>query len=305
MKERKEKKTAKIMANVLIAILTLAIGLSIGQPLLAADTNVTDLATRTHFHGIAVDRKNPSRILLATHHGLHVVSPDGKAVRISETTDDFMGFTPHPVDPKILYGSGHPVGGGNLGFITSTNGGKSWVKLADGIGGPVDFHQMDVSKADPNVIIGVFAGLQISKNGGRTWAKAGPAPGRLIDLAASAKQADTFYAATQSGLTRSTNGGRTWQAAHSLRQPVSMVHVTSNGIIYAYQLGEGLIRTSETGLNWKLVNNKFGGAYILHFAVNPANEKTLYAITMNPKTRSQAIIMSRDGGKTWNKIGKS
>src|SRR3546814_5804623 len=65
-----------------------------------------------------------------------------------------MGFTPHPADPEVLYASGHPAGGGNLGFIVSRDGGQSWAKLSDGAGGPDDFHQMDISKADPQVIYG-------------------------------------------------------------------------------------------------------------------------------------------------------
>ena len=84
------------------------------------------------------------------------------------------------------YASGHPAGGGNLGFIASTDGGKSWTRRSDGVGGPVDFHQMDVSKADPQVIIGAYRGLQISRNGGHSWETAGPLPQRTLDLAASA-----------------------------------------------------------------------------------------------------------------------
>jgi hypothetical protein len=44
---------------------------------------VTALATETHFHGIAVDAKDPSRLYLATHHGLFVVDAEGKASQIS------------------------------------------------------------------------------------------------------------------------------------------------------------------------------------------------------------------------------
>ncbi len=94
--------------------------------------------------------------------------------------------------PSVLYASGHPASGGNLGFIISIDGGKSWAKLADGVGGPVDFHQMDVSKADPKVIYGLYGGLQRSADGGRSWSKVGPAPDGLIDIAASGQDADTL-----------------------------------------------------------------------------------------------------------------
>jgi photosystem II stability/assembly factor-like uncharacterized protein len=215
-----------------------------------------------------------------------------------------MGFTPHPSDPNVLFGSGHPVAGGNMGFIKSIDKGKTWRKLADGVDGPVDFHQMDVSKADPNIVVGVSGGLQISRNGGRSWQKIGPAPDGLIDLAASANDTDTFYGATRRGLVRSTDGGRSWQAAHLLRQTATMVHVSHDGSVYAYQIGSGLMRTSEPGLNWRVLTNDFGVAYILHLAADRANLKVLYAITTNQQTRAQAILTSRDGGKTWRNLGE-
>ena len=71
---------------------------------------------------------------------------------------------------------------------------KGEVKLADGVGGPVDFHQMDVSKADPNIVFGNSRDLQHSKDGGLTWSMVGPAPEGTMDIAASARNADTVYA---------------------------------------------------------------------------------------------------------------
>src|SRR3546814_2377830 len=75
----------------------------------------SDVCSSYLFHGIAVDPCNPDRLYLATHHGFFAVGPDGVAQQVSETEDDFMGFTPHPSDPNVLYASGHPAGGGNLG----------------------------------------------------------------------------------------------------------------------------------------------------------------------------------------------
>jgi hypothetical protein len=38
-------------------------------------------------------------------------------------------------------------------------------------------------------------------------------------------------------------------------------------------------------------------------AVDPENAKLLYAITSNQRTRTQAIVTSPDGGKTWKVLG--
>jgi photosystem II stability/assembly factor-like uncharacterized protein len=132
------------------------------SPAMAAEgVPLSQLRQQTHFHGLAVDPTDRSRLYLATHHGFFLLGADGMATRVSQV-QDFMGFTPHPGDSRILYASGHPAAGGNLGFIASTDGGATWTQLSPGANGPVDFHQMDVSPADPNVIYGAYGNIQVS-----------------------------------------------------------------------------------------------------------------------------------------------
>ncbi len=285
----------------LMAVVTVvtAGGFLAGGSYSAAESTLSALAKQTHFHGIAVDPSDPSRVYLATHHGLYTLATDGSARQVSASRDDFMGFTAHPSDPTILYASGHPAGGGNLGFITSTDGGRSWAKLADGAGGPVDFHQMDVSKADPKIIYGVYGGLQRSADGGRTWSKVGPVPDGLIDMTASGKGAGTLYAATKSGLFWSVDAGRSWQPAHIVKRPATMVQAAGRGDVYAFIFGTGLVRADDGAVNWRLVSNDFGGAYVLHMAVDGKDGRGMYAVTLNPETRAQGVLVSRDRGETW------
>lgn len=268
----------------------------------AGDATVQSLAKETHFHGIAVDPNDSSRLHLATHHGLYLLGLDGRVRPISNTRDDFMGFTPHPSDSSVLYASGHPAGGGNLGFITSTDGGESWAKIANGVDGPVDFHQMDVSRADPNVVYGVYGSLQRSNDGGQSWSKAGPVPDGLIDIAASGKDASMLYAATQNGLFKSTDAGRSWQMANVIRQPTTMVQVTGKGEVYAFIFGTGLVRAEDGGVNWQLVSNAFGGTYVAHLAVDNKDGRKLYAVALNPQTRAQTVLVSEDRGVNWTPL---
>jgi photosystem II stability/assembly factor-like uncharacterized protein len=259
---------------------------------------LADLLKSTHIHGLAVDRADPNRLLIATHHGLHALDVDaGTFAPVSEARDDFMGFTAHPAEAGILYASGHPSGGGNLGFIASQDGGKTWETLSAGANGPVDFHQMDVSKADASVIYGVYGGLQASRDGGRTWQRVGPARDGLIDLAASARDVDRLFAATEQGLAVSRDGGESWQPDPSLRQPVSMVETTADGAVYAFMLGSGLMRAEEPSLDWQALSNGFGDRYLLHLAVDPYNHDRFFA-----STQHNEMLASGDGGRTWRAI---
>jgi photosystem II stability/assembly factor-like uncharacterized protein len=287
--------------NLCVRLLVLAaISAILTSSSVAAEKTVAALAKETHFHGIAVDAADPSRLFLATHHGLYVTRADGKAQLISEVRD-YMGFTAHPTDAQTLFASGHPAGGGNLGFIISRDGGRTWTKLSDGVDGPVDFHQMDVSKADPKVVYGVYDSLQRSDDGGSTWRRVGPAPDGIIVLAASSLDTDTIYAGTQNGLMKSTDGGRSWQQAYE--RTTTMVHVTRDGTIYAYFVGLGLARASEKNPAWQLVGGSLGGEVMLHFAADPLDPQRLYAVSYHPRTRMSRVIASRDGGRDWSQLG--
>lgn len=290
--------------RVAIGLAGLAAGATLLQaPPASAETTVAALAAQTHFHGLAVDARNPSRLLLATHHGLFAVTSDGKATQISATSDDYMGFTAHPSDPLVLYASGHPAGGGNLGFVVSSDGGRTWARLSEGLGGPVDFHQLDLSKADPRIVYGVFGDIQRSEDGGRTWRRIGPPPDGLIDLAASRRDANALYAATQKGLFKSADAGRSWQLAYFLSRPATMVHVTQAGDAYAFMVETGLLRAKREAENWEIVSPGVGRDVILHLAADPGDDRRLYAVTYGTQTRAQAIVASRDGGASWTVLG--
>ncbi|WP_275099409.1 WD40/YVTN/BNR-like repeat-containing protein [Sedimenticola hydrogenitrophicus] len=205
------KANIECLAAILALILVPAIGAAESAPL-------SQLRQNTHFHGIAVDPRTPGHLYLATHHGFYHLAPDGSATRLSEDRNDYMGFTPHPRDVDILYATGHPARGGNMGFIRSNDGGKTWQQVSKGVEGPADFHQMDVSRADPSHVYGVYRGnLQHSADGGDSWNIVAPAPKGLMDIAASAQDVNRLYAATQQGLLSSDDGGRTWRTAYLFR----------------------------------------------------------------------------------------
>src|SRR5262245_38144593 len=220
------------MNRVIATAVALMTALSMtAQPARAERVPLATLDRQTHYHGIAVDPADPSRLYLATHHGFYLVYPDGTAERIS-VVQDFMGFTPHPTDPSILYASGHPSSGGNLGFLLSADGGATWSQVSPGYNGPVDFHQMDVSPADPQVIYGNYGDIQVSRDAGKTWQMAGPAPQGLISLAASAQDANRIYAGTEGGLLVSDDAGATWRKAAFEGEIVTMVTTGPDGALY-------------------------------------------------------------------------
>ncbi|NJN47332.1 MAG: exo-alpha-sialidase [Candidatus Competibacteraceae bacterium] len=198
-----------------------------------------------HIHGIAVKPDDPLQLYVATHHGLYTASMDGMVAAVSDAKHDFMSFAVHPTETKLLYGSGHPAGGGNLGFIGSTDSGKTWRQISPGVKGPVDFHAMTVSTAGPKVIYGIHGGLQVSRDGGLTWELVGPLPKKTIDLAASGTAVETLYTGTAEGLLVSRDGGKSWQSAYPSKNPAPLVEAEQNGVIYAFIVGVGLLKYQD------------------------------------------------------------
>lgn len=259
---------------------------------------LNDLAGRTHYHGIAFGRGGSAALLLATHHGLFAVNGNGEASRVS-AVQDFMGFSPGPADPLTYYASGHPAGGGNSGFLKSSDGGANWTRISDGANGPVDFHQMDVSPADPKTVYGSYGDLQVSHDGGESWSVVGAAPAELIAIAASAIAPEQVYAATKRGLLISRDGGTSWQPLAFEGEIVSLAETGADGNLYAFVLGRGLMTANETTADrFNVLSNSFARSIPLHLAADSADSLHL-ALT----TQANEVLESRDGGSTWTPFG--
>ncbi len=264
----------------------------------AAAETLTELAGHTHIHGIAVNRAGTAKLLIATHEGLYAVDAAGNATLVS-AVHDYMGFSADPANPLAYYASGHPAEGGNLGFLATKDGGASWTQISPGLNGPVDYHTMDVSPADPKTIYGSYDGLQVSRDGGKNWTMAGALPEGLIDIAASALERDRIFAATQTGLFLSADAGASWAPLQFAGEAVSVVETGADGALFAFVVGRGLVAANERAPSeWTVLSKDFGDAIPLHLAVDPKNGKTVYAAT-----HTNAVLVSEDGGAGWRSFG--
>jgi photosystem II stability/assembly factor-like uncharacterized protein len=268
------------------------------EPGATETTTLSALQRTTPIHGLAVQRQGPDLLYLATHRGLFAIAADGLARRMSVRHDNFVKLRRHPTDPGILYASAYAAGNGNLEFIMSADGGKTWQRLAVVQATAVDVHSWAISPVDPNIIYAVFGGLQISRDGGRSWQISGKVPDRSVDLAASAIDAARLYAATEQGLFVTLDRGQTWQSAYMPGRAAAMVQTTKLGKLYAIVKGAGLIRGTEPTLRWVSLSNDFGDARIMDLAIDPGNADNFYALTA-----SGNVLSSTDGGRTWTMFG--
>lgn len=256
------------------------------------------IADVSHIHGIAVNLSDPSRLYLATHDGVFLTSPDGTAEKVSSNTDDYMSFTSHPSDANTFFASGHPKTGGNSGFLVSRDGTSSWEQVSPGVNGPVDFHAMTVSPADPNVLYGLYGEIQTSADGGKTWEVVGAPPADIYGLAASVSDPKMVYAATGQGVMVTRDGAKTWEPSGPAGQPASFVKAAPDGTVYAFVVGSGLVKLAKSASEWEPITNRFGNRILIHFAADPSNPDNLFAVTQQSE-----VIVSSDGGKSWKPLG--
>jgi len=250
-------------------------------------------------HGLAVDRKDSSKVYIATHSGLLVMGSGGELQRVGSAQDDYMGFSAHPTDANIFYTSGHPRTGGNIGVQKSTDSGASWQKISDGANGPVDFHAMTVSQANPSLIYGVYRGqLQRSNDEGENWEIIPATPPNIITLSTSPTAADTIYAGTADGLYISKNQGQNWTKLEGISEAVTSlaIHPVNGEELLAYTQGQGLLQSRDAGANWVRLGG-YDGATVMHLAYDPSKPEMVYLIDRNLE-----IYRTTDSGKTWAEI---
>lgn len=267
------------------------------KPTTATDDYLTPASALRDVHGLAVDMADSSKVWIATHSGLHLLKDDKDLFAVGSKRDDYMGFSQHPTDPNTFFSSGHPSVGGSIGFQKTTDGGRSWQKISDGLNGPVDFHAMAVSQADPNIIYGMYRGqLQKSTDGGVNWQTVNNAP-MAVSLATSPQDKNTVYASTQNGLQVSTDQGNTW-ASTGLTSAVFAVAINPADTqeIFASTGNQDLVKSADGGRTWQVVpNDNFRG--VMYMAYDKKNPKTIYAIAQD-----LSLHKTTDGGQSWQKV---
>ena len=262
----------------------------------------------THGHGLAVDVLDPSKVYIATHHGLMMLTNDKELYRVGKKEDDYMGFSMHPTNPKMMFSSGHPEFGGNLGFQISEDGGFTWKKISNGINGPVDFHSMAVSQANPSIIYGWFANaLQRSLDGGETWKLI---PTNLLELSKGAgiynlvsdpKDENVIYAGTGLGLFVSKDKANSWNLLSEELKDVAIISLAINpdnpSEMLSFTPKFGLAKSADSGLTWNKVNENFEDDLIYYIAYSKIDPKIVYLLT-----KRNFIYKSLDSGNIWSKI---
>jgi photosystem II stability/assembly factor-like uncharacterized protein len=121
-----------------------------------------------------------------------------------------------PAVPGKLYAAIRPLAGGASAFLSSANGGASWVRAGKGLEGRI-VEALAATPSSTALYAGTDGGAFRSTDGGRTWQRSGPV-GSIFSLAIApgiGRSPGAVYAgALDLGLSKSADGGRSWKAAN-------------------------------------------------------------------------------------------
>ena len=188
---------------------------------------------------------------------------------------------------------------GAAALLSTADGGKTF--SAPALAGATSVTAIAASPSAPLTIyaatpIGVFK----SADGGTTWSSTASTglAGNTFVLAVDAASSTRLYAGTDQGLFISTNGGANWQAT-SVLNGNTLVALAADpsqaGVVYATFLAPaGIFRSTDSGQTWTQLTIAPVQLFttVDAFAFGPGG--TIVAAS------EQGLLISPDGGKTWN-----
>lgn len=142
--------------------------------------------------------------------------------------------------------------------------------------------------------------------------------GRIVDIAQSLQDSDTYYVAYASGgVFKTSNNGISFQpifdhqarltvgdiAVHPQNDQIIWVGTGENNSSRSSYAGYGIYKSEDGGKTWQmkgLENIQHTGRIILH----PTDENTLWVASIGAlysKDEDRGLYKSTDGGETWNK----
>ncbi len=280
-------------------------------------------------HGVGIYSSeigdNSNSLYLATHNGLFKKDVGNNSsnnpgwIEVGNDKSDLMGFTIDQSNKGVMYSSGHPQIGGNLGFRISDDYGVTWQKVSDvTTPTPIDFHTMTIGN-NPEIIYaasGMGDNIFISTDGGKNWSITSHPDGQqVITLAANRSNSNILYAGTTNGLFSSMDQGKNWQEIENELVSgngtmVTGIEIAQDGkTAYAFAVpnqsdgtGNGYIIKSINGAkSWTKVDGQIPGAqFVSKFAFD--NNGDVYTALIQDSIETgvaSSVYSSSDDGKSW------
>lgn len=187
----------------------------------------------------------------------------------------------------------------------STDGGKNWRLIKDGMIDDSDVFAITIDKQNPDhIVASACSGIYESYNQGEKWAKVNGIPSqsrRTRDILQNPAIPGTIYAATTEGFWMTTNGGKAWilTTTRDLEINSIAVHPQEPNKIFIGTNNYGVMVSEDGGKNFAPTNDNFTSRFTTSITPDIERPNRVYATTHNTASGGGFFFISDDGGQVW------
>jgi photosystem II stability/assembly factor-like uncharacterized protein len=189
----------------------------------------------------------------------------------------------------------------------STDGGKTWRSIKQGIIDDSDIFAIDIDPRDANhIIASACSGIYETTNAGESWSKVQGIPSQSRRTRAIVQHPSIpglVFAGTTEGFWRSERGGKadSWMVTTSRQLEINSIaiHPSRPQTIYIGTNNYGVMISTDGGKNFQPTNGGFSGRFANAIVSDREIPNRIYAATINTTTGGGFLFVSTDNGETW------
>ncbi|HKO95376.1 MAG TPA: YCF48-related protein [Pyrinomonadaceae bacterium] len=257
-------------------------------------------------HSLFQSESNPNVLIVGTFNGMYRSDNSGESwVQLpTQNTPGLVHVESIAIDPRTT----NTIYAGTWYLpYKSTDGGKTWRSIKNGIIDDSDIFAIDINPRDPNhVIMSACSGIYETKNGGDNWEKVQGIPSQSRRTRAILQHPTIpglVFAGTTEGFWRSERGGNkdSWMVTTSRQLEINSitVHPSRPQTVYIGTNNYGVMVSYDGGKNFAPTNGGYSGRFANVILPDRETPNRIYAATINTTTGGGFFFLSTDNGESW------
>ncbi len=253
-------------------------------------------------HSMIQSSADPSILLVGTPNGVWISKNFGDNWNKIESATMPINVGSLAIDPR---GTETIYAGTWWRAYKSTDSGKNWRLIKDGMIDDSDVFAITIDKVNPDhIVASACSGIYESVNKGEKWAKIQGIPAqsrRTRDILQHPTKPGTVYAATTEGFWMTSDGGKSWAMTTQRNLEINSitVHPDNPEKVFIGTNNYGVMVSGDGGKSFKQTNDNFTSRFTYSITADLENSNRLYATTQNTATGGGFFFISNDGGATW------
>jgi photosystem II stability/assembly factor-like uncharacterized protein len=257
-------------------------------------------------HSLTQSESDPDVLIAGTFNGIFRSDNSGNSWTQlpTQTTPGLIHVESLAIDPRTT----NTIYAGTWYLpYKSTDGGKSWRSIKNGIIDDSDIFAINIDPRDPNhIIASACSGIYETRSAGDAWKKVQGIPSQSRRTRAIVQHPSIpglVFAGTTEGFWRSERGGDadSWMVTTSRQLEINSIaiHPSRPQTIYIGTNNYGVMVSNDGGKNFVPTNAGYSGRFANVIVSDREMPGRIYAATINTTTGGGFMFLSTDNGETW------